>query len=88
LSFFIWLRPGDCRIPEPKHLTITALRSRRSPKGTVSTATVKPSPDVTSAVVAEYEAAGDALLAAAAAPDLKTSLRFPHPRFGPMDAAG
>ena len=41
-----------------------------------------------SAAVAEYEAAGDALLAAAAAPDLKTSIRLPHPWFGPLDAAG
>ena len=28
------------------------------------------------------------LLAAAAAPDLKTSIRLPHPWFGPLDAAG
>lgn len=68
---------------------IQDLTQGRRPEGTASTATVKPSPDVTSAVVAEYEAACDALLAtAAAAPDLKTSIRFPHPWFGPLDAAG
>ena len=60
----------------------------RSP-GEASTATVKPGPAVTASVMAEYEAACDALLVAvAAAPDLKTAVRFAHPWFGPMDAWG
>jgi hypothetical protein len=57
--------------------------------GKASTAAVKPGPEVTAAVVAEYEASCDALLAqVAAAPDLKTAVRFAHPWFGPLDAFG
>jgi hypothetical protein len=69
--------------------TIGALTKGVVPPGKASTAAVKPNPDITSAVVAEYEAACDALLAqVAAAPDLKTAVRFPHPWFGPLDAFG
>lgn len=59
------------------------------PPGEVSTAAVKPNPEVTGEVVASYELSCDALLAAAATvPDLKTAARFPHPWFGPLDAKG
>ena len=68
---------------------IDALTKGVVPDGVASTATVKPSPDVAAAVVAEYEDACDALLTTvAAAPDLQTAVRFAHPWFGPMDAAG
>ena len=79
------LRIVNCELARIIH----DLTQGRRPEGTASTATVKPSPDLTSAVLGEYEAACDALLAAVAAtPDLKTSIRFPHPWFGPLDAAG
>ena len=53
----------------------------------VSTATVKPDPTVTAAIVAEYEASCDDLLAAVeAVRNLKTRTRHTHPWFGPMDA--
>jgi hypothetical protein len=69
--------------------TIGALAKGVVPPGKASTAAVKPGPEVTAAVVAEYEASCDALLAqVAAAPDLKTKVRFAHPWFGPLDAFG
>jgi hypothetical protein len=59
------------------------------PPGTASTASVKPSPQATGAVVAEYEKSCDDLLATiAAAGDLRTLVRHAHPWFGPLDAAG
>ena len=68
---------------------IEALTKGVIPQGTASIAAVKPSPNVTVAVVAAYEESCDALLAAvAAAADLKTEVRYAHPWFGPLDAAG
>ena len=68
---------------------ILALGSGQTPAGVASTAAVKPSAEVTPAVVPAYERSCDELLAAVAAvPDLKTRVRFSHPWFGPLDAAG
>ncbi|MFN0126726.1 MAG: DinB family protein [Verrucomicrobiales bacterium] len=68
---------------------IQDLTQGRIPEGAASTADVKPSPDVNVSVVADYEQSCDALLAAvAAAPNLMTTLRFAHPWFGPLNAAG
>jgi hypothetical protein len=67
--------------------TISKLAKEIVPKGTASTAGVKPAPTANASVVAEYEASCDAVLAAAAAaPNLRTKARFAHPWFGPMDA--
>jgi len=50
---------------------------------------MKPSPKADVTVAAEYEQSCDALLVAVAvAGDLKTELRYAHPWFGPLDAAG
>lgn len=68
---------------------ISALAKGVKPPGTASTAAVKPSPQGTDAVVAEYEKSCDDLLTTVAAIDnLKTSVRYTHPWFGPLDAAG
>lgn len=68
--------------------TIAALVQGVVPPGKISTAAVKPSPNVDASVVAAYEKSCDDLLAtAAAAPDLKTRARHEHPWFGPLDAA-
>lgn len=57
------------------------------PDGEASTADVKPDPSVAAGVMAEYEAACDALLGAVAAvPDLKTAARYRHPWFWKMNA--
>ena len=59
------------------------------PAGQASTAAVKPAAEVGREVVDAYEQSCDVMLAAAAAvPELRTSVRFPHPWFGPLDAAG
>lgn len=86
----VWMTLDHLRIV---HHSITqvigALTKGVRPDGTASTAAVKPSPRATAAVVAEYEQSCDALLAAVAeAGNLKTALRYAHPWFGPLDAAG
>jgi hypothetical protein len=89
-NWSIWMTLEHLRIVN-REITriIQDLTQGRVPAGAASTATVKPSPDVTASVVAEYEQSCDALLAAvAAAPDLNTTLRFAHPWFGPLNAAG
>jgi hypothetical protein len=69
--------------------TITELAKGIKPPGAASTAAVKPSPQVTGAVVVEYEKSCDDLVATVAAADnLKTTVRYPHPWFGPLNAAG
>lgn len=68
---------------------IGALTRGIQPPGAASTAAVKPRADVDGTVVAEYEKACDDLMAAVAgAKDLKTAVKYRHPWFGPLDAAG
>lgn len=68
-------------------LFIRELSEGKVPAGKASTADVKPSPDVTEAVIATYEASCDEVLAAvASAKDLDNAARFPHPWFGPLSA--
>lgn len=68
---------------------IGALTKGVKPDGTASTAAVKPSPQADAAIVAGYEQACDDLLAVvSSAGSLKTELRFAHPWFGLLDAAG
>lgn len=65
------------------------LTQGRMPEGTASTAAVKPSPQVTAAVIPEYEKSCDTLLATVtAAGNLKTERRYAHPWFGSLDAHG
>jgi len=68
---------------------ISSLAEGVKPPGAASTAAVKPSPQVTGAVVAGYEKSCDDLLATvAAAGNLKTTVHYEHPWFGPLNAAG
>jgi hypothetical protein len=68
---------------------ISSLANEVVPSGKADTAKVKPSPDLNSSVLAEYEASCDHLLKTTAAiGNLKTSARYPHPWFGSLDAAG
>jgi hypothetical protein len=86
----VWMALDHLRIVHGSIIrVIGALAKGVVPPGRASTATVKPSPDVSGAVVPEYEKSCDELLATVAAtPDLKTSARFVHPWFGALDAAG
>jgi hypothetical protein len=86
----VWMALDHLRIVHGSMIRIIgALTKGVVPPGQASTAMVKPSPDVTRAVVAEYEiSCADLLAAVAVAPDLKTSARYMHPWFGALDAAG
>lgn len=60
-----------------------------APAGAASTAAVKPRADVGPEVAAAFECSCDALVSVvAASPDLDTQARYPHPWFGPLNAAG
>jgi hypothetical protein len=67
--------------------TISSLAQGITPPGQASTAAVKPHTELAASIVAAYEASCDAVLnTVAAAPELRTSVRFTHPWFGPLDA--
>lgn len=89
-NWSLWMTLDHLRIVNREMaLVITALGNGRTREGQASTAAVKPSAEADGRVVAAYEESCDALLAAAAGvADLKTTVRFAHPWFGPLDAAG
>lgn len=86
----IWMTLDHLRIVNHGMLrVIGALAKGVVPPGTASTAAVKPSPLATASIVTEYESSCDALLAGVAAvANLRTAVRYAHPWFGPLDAAG
>ncbi|WP_395740403.1 DinB family protein [Prosthecobacter sp.] len=86
----VWMTLDHLRITNTGVVrVIHALTHGRVPPGQASTAAVKPDVKVTSAVEAEYERSCDAVLAAIAeSSDLNTTLRFAHPWFGALNAAG
>lgn len=62
---------------------------RDSPDVVISTAAVKPRPDVGRETIAAFEASCARLSAVVAAvPDVNSLSRLHHPWFGPFDAAG
>lgn len=66
---------------------IRALSQEHVPEGKVSTAAVKPSPNVTAEVIAAYEAScDDFLLSLNSITNWKSQAKFPHPWFWAMDA--
>ncbi len=68
---------------------IGELGAGRELEGAASTATVKPSPEVTGTIEAAFGESCDRVLeAAASVSELKTAGRFAHPWFGPLDAYG
>ncbi len=67
---------------------IASLCAGKVPAGAASTAAVKPSEQVGASVIADFEkTCADFEKTLAAQGDLKTTLTFTHPWFGPMDAA-
>lgn len=89
-NWSVWMTLQHLRIV---HMSITraigSLAKGIVPDGRADTATVKPSADVESDVVAAYERSCDKLVEqVAATPDLNTKARYPHPWFGPLNAAG
>jgi hypothetical protein len=69
--------------------TILTLSKGSTPNRKVSTAAVKPNPDVTKVVIYEYELGCDNFLnSVTAIPNLKSRARLVHPWFGALDACG
>lgn len=65
------------------------LTNGRVPEGKASTAAVKPSEQTRSDVIPAYEAACDRVGSIGrSGAELRTNLRYAHPWFGPLDAAG
>lgn len=86
----VWMTLDHLRIVQSEFARVIGDLTRGiMPAGKASTAAVKPDPLADATVIRPYENSCNELLAvAAAAPDLKTRLRFGHPWFGPLDAAG
>lgn len=86
----VWMTLDHLRITnEAFARVIRALVNGAVPAGRVSTADVKPDPQVSAAVDAAYELSCDRLLQTLnECSHLKTSVKYAHPWFGPMDAAG
>jgi hypothetical protein len=86
----VWMTLDHLRIVNESIVRIIgALADGKVPKTPASTAGVKPSPDATEAVIAEFGKSCDALPATVAGiADLNTPARYAHPWFGPLNAAG
>jgi hypothetical protein len=86
----VWMTLEHLRIVNTQVAgVIRSLARGMVPPGTASTAAVKPGAELTADVVDAYEHACDLLVATvAAAKELQTGVRFPHPWFGPLDALG
>jgi len=68
---------------------LLALGRGRPPERKASTANVKPSPEAGPSAAEAFAESCDAVeRAAAKVGDLRTAARYPHPWFGPLDAAG
>jgi len=86
----VWMTLDHLRIV---HLAIAELIGELvkevTPPGAASTASVKPNVDVGREVISAFETSCKNLsTVVAASPNLNTKARFPHPWFGPLNAAG
>ena len=86
----VWMTLDHLRITNEAFARIIRdLTQGIMPGGKASTAAVKPSSSVTTAIEAAYESSCDELLATVdTAANLKTRLRYAHPWFGPLNASG
>lgn len=67
---------------------IKSLVAGRAPTKAVSTADVKPSPDVTHAIVKEFSVASEKFISdLATLPNIQSTVTSPHPWFGELSAA-
>ena len=89
-NWSVWMTLDHLRIVHRSiALVIGALSRGKAMEGQASTAAVKPSPEVTSAIIAEYEQSCDDLLATVEkVKDWNSPARYAHPWFGPLDARG
>lgn len=66
---------------------LRSLSAGRRPPGRASTAAVKPGKDLDASVWQKYEKSCDELMVCVAAiPDFRTTITYPHPWFGEMNA--
>jgi len=86
----VWMTLDHLRIVNDSIAgVISVLGAERAPAGQVSTAAVKPSPDAGPGVLAAFDASCDAIEHAVAELSRPRSTeRFAHPWFGPLDTAG
>lgn len=86
----VWMTLDHLRIVHHAFIgVLESLAAGRVPEGEASTAAVKPDEQVTGAVLVDYEASCDAMLASIERiRDFTTRAKYPHPWFGPMDAHG
>ena len=86
----VWMTLDHLRIVHREMAQVIARLARGEQiPGQASTAAVKPDPAVTQLVVTEFHAAcAELTQTVAAIPDLRTPVRYTHPWFGPLDAAG
>lgn len=86
----VWMTLDHLRIVNTQIANvIDALIRGHIPPGKASTAAVKPSESVDASIIDAYSAACDHLIAVVdSKPNLRTTIRFAHPWFGPLDAAG
>jgi hypothetical protein len=86
----VWMTIDHLRIVNDSIAgVISVLGAERAPAGQVSTAAVKPSPDAGPGVLAAFDASCDAIeRAVAELPRPRSTERFAHPWFGPLDTAG
>jgi hypothetical protein len=86
----VWMTLDHLRIVNLEIARVIGdLLSERMPAGVASTATVKPSPAVGADVVAGYEGSCDDLMKlVSTGGTMRTSMKYAHPWFGPLDAAG
>ena len=69
--------------------TIKTLGKGEIPERAASTAAVKPDPSADASALKGFQTSCKLVeRAAAQIPDLKTSVKYEHPWFGPLDAAG
>ena len=86
----VWMTLDHLRIVHQQIArVIQALTDGIPPKTKASTAKVKPSPDANASTLSEFQRSCEQLLdTVAKVPDLNTKLRYAHPWFGPLNAAG
>ncbi|MFN9436712.1 MAG: DinB family protein [Planctomycetota bacterium] len=88
-NWSVWMTLEHLRIVHELLASIIADLVREvTPPGETGIAAVKPNADVGPEVVEAYEASSDLLVSViASSPNLNTRARYPHPWFGPLNAA-
>jgi hypothetical protein len=89
-NWSVWMTLDHLRITNTAFGQVMHLLANgRAPDRVANTAAVKPNPEVNASVVDGFERSCEFVLhTLAGIPDLHTKVRYSHPWFGPLDAAG